>query len=111
MTELLDDPLELGRSAVRRLAWREAYQHLSGAGDDSLEGEDLANLAEAAYWTGRLEEAIAFRERAVGAYKTQNEPRPAGVLSAMLAIDHLMRGAGAVSAGWLARAERLLADE
>ena len=68
MTELLSDPLEAGREAARRLAWREAYEHLSGADTNgNLTGEDLANLGEAAYWTGRLEEAIAFRERAVAA--------------------------------------------
>ena len=112
MTELISDPLEAGREAARRLAWREAYEHLSGAdANGNLTGEDLANLAEAAYWTGRLEEAIAFRERAVAAYIAEGEPRRAAVLAAMLSIDNLMRGLMAVSSGWLGRAERLLADE
>jgi class 3 adenylate cyclase len=112
VTELISDPLEAGREAARRLAWREAYEHLRGADTNgNLTGEDLANLAEAAYWTGRLEEAIAFRERAVAAYIAEGQPRPAAVLAAMLSIDQLMRGAEAVSSGWLGRAERLLADE
>ena len=112
VTELISDPLEAGREAARRLAWREAYEHLSGADTNgNLTGEDLANLGEAAYWTGRLEEAIAFRERAVAAYIAEGEPRRAAVLAAMLSIDQLMRGAEAVSSGWLGRAERLLADE
>ncbi|MBA2383971.1 MAG: LuxR family transcriptional regulator, partial [Actinobacteria bacterium] len=112
MTELLDDLLEAGRAAARRQAWRDAYEHLRGADQHgNLTAEDLESLGEAAWWTGHLEEALSFRERAYAAWVAEGEPRRAAVLASMLSVDHLMRGVMAVSGGWLARAERLLAEE
>ena len=112
MTELIGDSLEAGRAAARRLAWHEAYEHLRGADSNgNLTGDDLANLGEAAYWTGRLDEAFGFRERAVAAYVAEGRPRHAAVLAAILSIDNLMRGLMAMSSGWLGRGERLLAAE
>ena len=62
MTQVADDPLEAGREAAARGAYADAYALLRGVGQ--LTGEDLEHLAEAAYWTGRLDEAIETRERA-----------------------------------------------
>ncbi len=112
MTQVVDDSLEAGREAARRHAWREAYELLRGADADvGLGAEDLANLAEAAWWTGHLEEAIALRERAYAAFVDAGEPRRAAMLAIMLSIDHFNRGALSVASGWLARGERLLGDE
>jgi class 3 adenylate cyclase len=112
VTQVVDDSLEAGREAARRHAWRDAYELLRSADEDgTLTAEDLQNLAEAAWWTGHLEEAIALRERAYTAYAEARETRRAAVLAAMLAMDHLARGAMPVSSGWLARAERLLENE
>ena len=61
-----DDPLEAGREAAARGAYADAYALLRGVGQ--LTGEDLEHLAEAAYWTGRLDEAIETRERAYTAH-------------------------------------------
>ena len=111
MTEVAQDSLAVGREAAGRLAWREAYEHLSAAdrGAD-LTADDLQNLGEAAYWTGRLEEALALRERAHTAFVREGDSRRAAVLASMLAIDYLMGNKSAQSSGWLGRAERLLAD-
>ena len=112
MTQLVDDPLAAGREAALRHAWREAYELLRSADEDGkLNAEDLQNLAEAAWWTGHLEEALALRERAYAAFVEAGETRPAALLAAMLSMDHLARGALPLSSGWLARAERLLGDE
>jgi class 3 adenylate cyclase len=112
VTQVVDDSLEAGREAVRRHAWREAYELLRSAdGDGRLEAEDLQNLAEAAWWTGRLEEALALRERAQVAYVQAGEMRRAALLAVMLGMDHLVRSEMSVSSGWVARAERLLAGE
>jgi class 3 adenylate cyclase len=112
MTQVADDSLTAGREAARRHAWRDAYGLLRSADEDGrLGADDLENLAEAAWWTGHLEEAIALRERAYAAYLDVGETQRAAVLAVMVAIDHANRAAMSVAGGWLARAERLLANE
>jgi class 3 adenylate cyclase len=97
---------------VRRHAWRDAYEQLRSVDDDGrLTAEDLENLAEAAWWTGHLEEALAVRERAYAAYVETGETRRAALLAGMLSMDHLARGSMPVASGWLARADRLLSSE
>jgi class 3 adenylate cyclase len=112
VTQIVDDSLEAGRDAARRRAWREAYDLLRGAdADGRLDAEDVENLAEAAWWTGRLEEGIELRERAFAAYVDAGEPRRAALLAVVLSMNHDLRGAHSVARGWVARGERLLADE
>ena len=112
MTQVVDDSLEAGRAAARRHAWREAYELLRSADvDGRLGADDLENLAEAAWWTGHLEEAIALRERAFAANLEAGETQRAALLAILVAIDHANRAAMAVAGGWIARAERLLANE
>jgi class 3 adenylate cyclase len=112
MSHVLDDSLEAGREAARKHAWRDAYELLQRADADGLLGaEDLDHLGEAAWWTGRLEEAIDFRERAYAAHVEAGEPRRAALLAMMISGDHAKKGAVSVASGWLSRATRLLADE
>jgi class 3 adenylate cyclase len=112
VTQVADDALEAGRQAALRHAWREAYDLLHAADDDGrLGADDIQNLAEAAWWTGRLDEALSLRERSYGAFVEAGETQRAAVLAVMLGMDYLVRSAPSVSSGWLARAERLLADE
>jgi class 3 adenylate cyclase len=112
VTQVLDDSLEAGREAARKHAWREAYDLLQKANaDEPLGAEDLEFLAEAAWWTGRLEEAIDFRERAYAAHIEAGEPRRAALLAMMISGDHGKKGAGSVAGGWLSRAASLLENE
>jgi class 3 adenylate cyclase len=75
-----------------------------------LSAADLENYGEAAWWSGKIDEAIRHRERAFAAYTSQGDTRGAARLALTLAWDHEGKGAFAVSGGWLASAERLLAD-
>jgi class 3 adenylate cyclase len=112
MSQVLDDSLEAGREAARKHAWRDAYELLQKADADGLLGaEDLEHLGEAAWWTGRLEEAIDFRERAYAARVEAGEPRRAALLAMMISGDHGKKGAVSVAGGWLSRAARLLENE
>jgi class 3 adenylate cyclase len=112
VTQLVDDPLAAGREAALRRAWREAYELLRSADENgNLSADDLQNLAEAAWWTGHLEEALDLRERAYAAYVQAGETRRAAMLAVMLSVDHANRAAMSVAGGWFARAERLLANE
>jgi class 3 adenylate cyclase len=112
MSQVLDDSLEAGREAARKHAWREAYNLLQRADAEGLLGaEDLEHLGEAAWWTGRLEDAIDFRERAYAAHVEAGEPRRAALVAMMISGDHAKKGAVSVAGGWLSRATRLLESE
>ena len=108
MTQVVDDSLAAGREAARRRAWREAYELLRGADtDDRLTADDLEQLAEAAWWTGHLEEAMTLRERGYSANVAAGDDVAAGLVALKLSMDNLTRGSVAVAGGWLARADRL----
>jgi class 3 adenylate cyclase len=111
MTQVVDDSLAAGREAARRRAWREAYDLLRSVEADRLTPGDVESLADSAWWTGRLDEAIELRERAFAAYVDAAEPRRGAMLAMLLAMDYGLRGALSVSGGWIARGERLLASE
>jgi class 3 adenylate cyclase len=112
VSQVLDDSLEAGREAARKHAWRDAYELLQKADANGLLGaDDLEHLGEAAWWTGRLDAAIEFRERAYAAYVEAGEPRRAALLALMISGDHGKQGAVSVAGGWLSRATRLLENE
>jgi class 3 adenylate cyclase len=104
------DPLDAARDASVRGAWRAAYSTYGELDDTALEPRDLETYGEAAWWSGKLDEAIATRERAYAAYTATGDPLGAARMAITLAWDYEGRGAFAVSNGWLATAERLLAD-
>src|SRR5688572_22849195 len=112
MSQVLENPLEAGRAAAERYAWRDAYELLKQARESAaLTGKDLEGVADAAWWTGRLDEAIEFREQAYTSYREAGEPRRAAFVALRLADDFSGKGSMSVAQGWFGRAERLLADE
>jgi len=108
----LDNALDEGRDAIRRHAWREAFELLT-ASDQArpLAAEDLEALAEAAWWNGRSDGCISARERAFALYLEAAEQRRAGMVATDLAKDHYSRRAEAVGTAWLTRAQQLLQDQ
>ena len=62
------DSLQAAREAAARHAWREAYEAYSTADAKTFAPDDLETFAEAAWWTGRLDEGISLRERAHTGY-------------------------------------------
>lgn len=110
MTEI-SDRLEHGRAALAGNGWREAYEILSELDrSGTLEAEDLGGLAESAWWTGKMDEAIEVRTRAYAACLEQGQRRAAVRNALLLARDHELKRSG-LQGAWLARGERLLADE
>ena len=107
MSQVLDEPLSAGREAAARGAWREAYDLLNPTAA-TLSPEDLEALAEAAYWLGKLDEAIGLRERAQAAWVDAGEPRKAALVALIVSGDYFMKGDFAVAAGWFGKATRLL---
>jgi class 3 adenylate cyclase len=102
------DSLHAARQAAERHAWREAHDGYGGANPLDLTPDDLERFADAAWWTGRLDDAINLRERSYSGYASAGEKLSAARLALTLSWDHSGRGAFSVSHGWFANAERLL---
>jgi class 3 adenylate cyclase len=105
------DSLEVARKAAARHAWREAYESYTSAPSEELAPEDLERFADAAWWSGRIQEAIALRERAYAGFAEAGDTLKSARLALKISDDHGGRGAFAVSQGWFANAERLLEGE
>ena len=101
-------PVDAGRRAAARHAWREAYDAFRDADSHELTPVDLESFAEAAWWMGKLDEAIALRERSYAGFLSANERLRAARLALALTWDNAGRGAHAVAHGWFAKAARLL---
>src|SRR6478752_1816169 len=108
----VDSRLEQARVAVRRRAWGEAYVLLTAADADGALGPDaLESLGVAAWAEGRFAEAERARERSYAGYSELGDRTSAARVALALASDHFPRGHIPVARGWLAAAERLLADQ
>jgi class 3 adenylate cyclase len=101
-------PLDDAREASSRAAWREAYEAYSTLPQSELDAADLERYGESAWWRGKLEEAIALRERAYAAYTAAGDVQGAARMALTLSWDYEGRGSFAVAGGWEANAERLL---
>jgi class 3 adenylate cyclase len=102
------DPLDAARAASDRQAWREAYDTYARIDSQGLTAADLEAYGEAAWWRGRLDDAIALRERAHAAFVGAGDKLAAARVALALSWDYEGRGSYSVAQGWLATAERLL---
>src|SRR5919106_6309283 len=110
MAQLVDDPIAAGREAARRHDWIEAYELLSTA-ESGLSGDDLEQLADAAYFSGRLSEALELRERIFKEHLDEGSRLRAAGAAVRLSVDYMMKAAVPLANGWLAKGDRLLAEE
>jgi DNA-binding winged helix-turn-helix (wHTH) protein len=100
---------DAGRAALARHSWDEAYRRLSAAdAEGPLGAGDLERLAEAAFWTGRLEALSTLFERAYEIYIRERAQADAARVSLRLAEQSLYIGTFSVARGWLQRSQRLL---
>ncbi|MDH4103240.1 MAG: LuxR family transcriptional regulator [Thermoleophilia bacterium] len=107
MSQVIDS-LDDARAAGARQAWRDAYAGYGNVDPKELTPSDLETYAEAAWWSGKLDEAIGLRERAHTVFNATGDKHGAARMALALAWDYEGRGAFAVSYGWLATARRLL---
>jgi class 3 adenylate cyclase len=110
VVQVVDDPIAAGREAAARRSWTEAYGHLAPIAAE-LGAADLEHLADAAFWTGRIDDSLALRERAHSAYLDAGDRIAAAGVAIRLALDYLVKFAFPLSTGWLAKGERLLEGE
>ena len=100
------------RDAGQRLAWADAYAVLSKADEStSLAGEDLEDLACAAYLLGYADGCRQALQRAQHAYLQGGNPRRAARCLFWVAFTLLLEGELAQASGWLARTNRLVEHE
>ena len=88
--------------------WADLYSELHGREHAELSAEQLEVLADAAWWTSHVDEAIKVRQKAYAAYAAAGDERRAAYSAWFLFWDHVFRGEDAVANGWLRRAERHL---
>ncbi len=108
----VDDSLQTARDAIKRRAWREAFDLLREA-DVSTEllPEDLESLAKVAWCTGRFQDYIDTYERAYAKYVERGNRSRAAYVALWLSIVYGSRRAASVAAGWRNRAVRMLDQE
>ena len=101
--------LERGRQLYVQRAWLEAYESLARADRETpLSPEDLELLATVAYMLGRDEEQLSALQRAHQSYLDRGESLTAVRCAFWLGVHLMLRGEVARTAGWFARAQRLL---
>jgi DNA-binding CsgD family transcriptional regulator len=96
--------------AFGRRDWQAAYDAFN-ASRSTLNGDDLDALAECAHWLGLPTETIGAHTEAYRLHRDAEAPRKAALSAFMLAIYLRLRGEGAQADAWLARSQRLLADQ
>ena len=112
MSRVSDEALASGRDALERHAWQEAYDALSQADrDGKLGGEGLRLLAEASWWTAHPDEVIDILERAYGAFLKEGDAASAAMIAFEVVQQQGSRGAFPQAMGWMAKAERLAAED
>jgi len=105
------DSLTTARDAASRQSWREAFDAYAGLDQASLGAEDLERYGEAAWWSGKLREAVRLREEAYTSYSREGTKVAAARVALTLSWDESNRGAFSVAQGWFSTAERQLEGE
>ncbi|MDF2117956.1 winged helix-turn-helix domain-containing protein [Roseiarcaceae bacterium H3SJ34-1] len=104
--------LEDARLAIDEQRWRDAqaiYERLAARG--ALSGEDLERWSLALQCLGKQPEAIKVLMRTVTAYTQHARNQAAAAAAVTLSTIHFERNETAVSRGWLARAQDLIAGD
>jgi tetratricopeptide (TPR) repeat protein len=112
MSQVVQDPVEAGREAIRRFAWAEGFELLRSADEARQLGpDDLLLIGEAAMWNGRMEESDAYLERAYRGYLDEGQKLRAAFVATWLAHNTRNNLQSSVANGWMSRARRLLDEE
>jgi hypothetical protein len=100
------------RDAASRYAWKDAFELFASADAVApLEPEHLDEMAECAWWIGKMHHCMALRERAYREYLKKDDPRHAAGVAIDLAQHHGDLGDQGDAAAWLQNATRLLEPE
>ena len=112
MSQVVQDPVEAGREAIRRHAWAEGFELLRAADEaQALVPDDLLLIGEAAMWNGQMEDVDVYLERAYRGYLDDGQKLRAAFVATWLAHNHRNNLQSSVANGWMSRARRLLDEE
>jgi ATP/maltotriose-dependent transcriptional regulator MalT len=98
-----------GREAFERRDWATAFQRLSGAGE--LGPDDTMALATAAFLIGEVDAAVRAWQHGYQDRVRAGDGLAAVRCACWIGLVLNLRGEGAVAAGWVARAQRILETE
>ncbi|MFE7552841.1 LuxR C-terminal-related transcriptional regulator [Streptomyces gardneri] len=108
------DAVERARDAAERESWAEAYALLHAHDlhpSRALTADDLSVLADAAWWSGHIDESVTARLRSHAAFLAAGDHRGAGLAAWWLHYEYRSLGRPAAAAGWLHRSRHHLEDE
>jgi DNA-binding CsgD family transcriptional regulator len=117
MVNAMSDPdnqqsIEVARGAVARRNWPAAYEAFQQArSQGELAVDDLFAYADAAWWTGRLDESILALEQAYRRYVDDRRMREASLCAVYIGFTLALRADLAAASAWLQRAYRHLEHE
>jgi DNA-binding winged helix-turn-helix (wHTH) protein len=104
-----ESELERARRFYAEGAWEQAFaEYARAAGAAPLSGDDGAQLAEAACWSGRYDELVPLLESAAEAYRREARNPGAARTALRLATVLLDRRRVALASSYVRQAERLL---
>lgn len=99
---------ERARQAFAARDWRAAYDAFKAC--EVLDADDRDALGESAHWLGIVEDVVPNYTEAHRLHLENGQPRRASLSAFIAALYLRCMGEGAQADGWLARANRLLAD-
>jgi hypothetical protein len=103
--------LEAGAGALEAGDWGVARDSFRAALDQRETAEALLGLGEALWWLGEIHDSVAYRERAYVEFRRRPDPARAAGIALTLCVHYRANiGNAAASAGWLARATRLVEE-
>lgn len=112
MAETPDALIASGFNDLQRADWTAARDAFRAALGEAETAEALNGLGLALWWLGDIHESVACREKAYAAFRRRGDLADAAQAAVFLVLDYRKQyGNSVVSAGWLARAARLIEDE
>jgi DNA-binding NarL/FixJ family response regulator len=103
--------VEAGDEALKAGGWLAARDTFRAAVKLGETAEALMGLAEALWWLGEIRDSAACRERAYAEFRRRPDPAQAAECALVLCLHYRANlGNAAASAGWLARATRLVEE-
>jgi DNA-binding CsgD family transcriptional regulator len=109
MTE--QEPLAAGRAALEAGRWEEARTAFAAALADEETPEALDGMGAALWWLGETRASVAHTERAYAEYRRAGDGVSAALAAISLSVTWISNFDNhAAAGGWLARAERVMAE-
>jgi DNA-binding CsgD family transcriptional regulator len=103
--------LVAGAAALEAGDWSAARDAYEAAVEREPTAEALLGLGEAVWWLGDVAASVRHREAAYAEFRRRAEPARAAAVAVRLSLTYRANlGNRAAAGGWLARAERLVAE-